>query len=169
MILCLARGSVRRSFQALDEGGVLSSIHNIERENQSLGGESDAGVPPGRTREQNLFLAKVSQGASRFDDMADYMTRVAEASDTLSLEERGLINIAFKNALDSRRRSWQSIRDVEDTEAANGNTQRMVLAGRLRAKIEVELSEICYKILHLLDSKLIPASAGESRVFYLKL
>lgn len=46
----------------------------------------------------------------------------------------------------------------------------MVLVKDYRSKVESELSDVCAGILKILDQYLIPsASAGESKVFYLKM
>jgi len=121
-------------------------------------------------RENNVYLAKLAEQAERYDEMADYMKNVAETSQELSVEERNLLSVAYKNAVGSRRASWRIISSVEQKEEIKGNTENSVLAKTYRQKVEVELQSICDKILSLLDKYLIPSSqSGESKVFYHKM
>jgi 14-3-3 protein epsilon len=122
------------------------------------------------TRERNVYLAKLADQAERYDEMADYMTAVSNSDQELSVEERNLLSVAYKNAVGSRRAAWRMISSVEAKESSKGNTELANAAGQYKAKIEKELHDICNNILRLLDKHLIPASKnGESKVFYCKM
>merc|ERR1711977_526621 len=87
----------------------------------------------------------------------------------LSVEERNLISVAYKNAVGSRRASWRIISSVEQKEASKGNTQNVDMAKAYRIRVETELNRICDEILQLIDGSLIPtSSSGECKVFYYK-
>ena len=122
------------------------------------------------TRERNVYLAKLADQAERYDEMAEYMTAVSNADQELSVEERNLLSVAYKNAVGSRRAAWRMISSVESKETSKGNTELAAAAAQYRAKVEKELHEICNNILSLLEKNLIPSSkAGESKVFYCKM
>merc|ERR1719253_2323378 len=88
----------------------------------------------------------------------------------LSVEERNLISVAYKNAVGSRRASWRIISSVEQKEQSKGNTQNQELAKQYRAKVEAELNKICDEILNLVDNNLVPQStSGECKGFYYKM
>ena len=88
----------------------------------------------------------------------------------MSVEERNLISVAYKNAVGSRRASWRIISSVEQKEASKGNEQNVEMAKAYRIRVEAELSRICGEILELIDTNLVPMStAGESKVFYFKM
>merc|ERR1719456_529990 len=98
------------------------------------------------------------------------MKLVAEAREELSVEERNLLSVAYKNAVGSRRASWRIVSSVEQKETSKGNTDNASLATGYRTKVEGELNKICGEILTLLKECLIPSSAsGESKVFYYKM
>merc|ERR1712046_550040 len=98
------------------------------------------------------------------------MENVGKQDAELSVEERNLLSVAYKNAVGSRRAAWRIISSVEQKENTKGNSENAGYAGEYRVKIEKELSEICDAILKLLDDSLVPKSAdGESKVFYLKM
>merc|ERR1712230_135789 len=101
---------------------------------------------------------------------AEYMEKVGGAGDELSVEERNLLSVAYKNAVGSRRAAWRIITSVEQKEKSKGNEENAKFAKEYCAKVETELQKICDAILGLLDSQLITkASNGESKVFYQKM
>jgi len=121
-------------------------------------------------REQNVYLAKLAEQAERYDEMAEHMKAVAMSNQEMSVEERNLISVAYKNAVDSRRASWRIISSVEQKEASKGNEQNVEMAKAYRIRVEAELNKICGEILELIDTNLVPMStAGESKVFYFKM
>ncbi|KAA0060837.1 14-3-3-like protein B [Cucumis melo var. makuwa] len=88
----------------------------------------------------------------------------------LSVEERNLISVAYKNVIGSLRAAWRIVSSIEKNEESRKNEEHVVLVKDYRSKVESELSDVCASILQLLDSNLIPsASASESKVFYLKM
>merc|ERR1719281_2151535 len=102
--------------------------------------------------------------------MADYMEKVGGAGDELSVEERNLLSVAYKNAVGSRRAAWRIITSVEQKEKSKGNDDNAKFAREYCGKVEAELQKICDTILGLLDGNLIPkATTGESKVFYQKM
>jgi len=122
-------------------------------------------------REENVYLAKLAEQAERYDEMVEAMENVAKTGpDELTVEERNLLSVAYKNVIGARRASWRIISSIEQKEESKGNEDHVAMIKDYRAKVESELSKICESILGLLDSNLIPAStSGESKVFYLKM
>ncbi|EER10014.1 14-3-3 protein, putative [Perkinsus marinus ATCC 50983] len=120
--------------------------------------------------EKNVYLSKLAEQAERYDEMASYMKAVAQEKQELSVEERNLLSVAYKNAVGSRRASWRIVSSVEQKEASKGNTTNAEIAKGYREKVEAELQTICDAILDLLDKPLITHSqTGESKVFYYKM
>lgn len=117
-----------------------------------------------------IILAKWAESAERYDDMADYMKRVTEASTTLSQEVRNLLSVAYKNVVGARRSSWRVLSSLE-TKVMNQNDEKKVaLAREYKKTVEKELTALCDTVLGLLDDYLIPnAKETESTVFYLKM
>lgn len=118
-------------------------------------------------RDQNVYMAKLAEQAERYDEMVEFMEKV---TDELTVEERNLLSVAYKNVIGARRASWRIISSIEQKEESRGNEDHVTVIKDYRSKIEAELSKICDGILKLLDSRLIPsASSGDSKVFYLKM
>ncbi|KAJ4895062.1 14-3-3-like protein GF14 phi [Raphanus sativus] len=123
-------------------------------------------------REEFVYLAKLAEQAERYEEMVEFMEKVAEAvdKDELTVEERNLLSVAYKNVIGARRASWRIISSIEQKEESRGNDDHVATIRDYRGKIESELSKICDGILKLLDERLVPASAnGDSKVFYLKM
>merc|ERR1712099_71308 len=116
------------------------------------------------------YFAKLAEQAERYDEMADFMEKVGKAGEELSVEERNLLSVAYKNAVGSRRAAWRIITSVEQKEKSKGNEENAKYAKEYCSKVETELQKICDTILGLLDANLIPkAGNGESKVFYQKM
>lgn len=121
-------------------------------------------------RDKDVYFAKLAEQAERYDEMADSMANVGNAGGEMSVEERNLLSVAYKNAVGSRRAAWRIISSVEQKEQSKGNDQNASFAKEYRARVENELQTICDKILKLLSGALIEnATTGESKVFYQKM
>jgi 14-3-3 protein epsilon len=102
--------------------------------------------------------------------MVENMKNVASADQELTVEERNLLSVAYKNVIGARRASWRIVTSIEQKEESKGNESQVALIKEYRQKIEAELAKICEDILEVLDKHLIPsAQSGESKVFYHKM
>lgn len=102
--------------------------------------------------------------------MVDNMKRVASSDQELTVEERNLLSVAYKNVIGARRASWRIVSSIEQKEESKGNEAQVAMIKGYREKIESELAKICEDILDVLDKHLIPSAAsGESKVFYHKM
>lgn len=112
------------------------------------------------------IAAKLAEQAERFDEMVADMKDVAKQPQELSVEERNLLSVAYKNVIGSRRASWRVVTSIEQ----KGDSDKMSIIKDYKAKIEAELVEICNDILSIIDDSLIPnSSSEEAKVFYYKM
>ncbi|KAI5961731.1 BMH1 [Candida margitis] len=122
------------------------------------------------SREDSVYLAKLAEQAERYEEMVENMKAVASSGQELSVEERNLLSVAYKNVIGARRASWRIVSSIEQKEESKGNENQVALIRDYRSKIEAELSKICEDILSVLDNHLIAsAQTGESKVFYYKM
>ncbi|KAL0887007.1 hypothetical protein Bca101_010990 [Brassica carinata] len=122
------------------------------------------------SRKQNIYLAKLADDAEQYNDMVEFMDKVAKTAAELTPEERNLLSIAYKNLIAGRRASLKRIRSIEKKETKKGNTDNVSFIKDHRVKIETEINNICDRIFNLIDSHLLPnASTDDSKVFYLKM
>src|ERR1700744_2700259 len=88
----------------------------------------------------------------------------------LSVDERNLLSVAYKNVVGTRRASWRIISSIEQKEESKGSDKHVSTIRDYRQKIETELEKVCQDVLNVLDDALIPkAESGESKVFYHKM
>ena len=64
-------------------------------------------------RSENIYMAKLAEQAERYDEMVTYMMSVAKDPEELSVEERNLLSVAYKNVIGSRRASWRVVSSIE--------------------------------------------------------
>ncbi|KAL6543722.1 Growth-regulating factor 12 [Orobanche gracilis] len=123
-----------------------------------------------KERETHVYMAKLSEQAERYDEMVESMKKVAELDVDLSVDERNLLSVGFKNVIGARRASWRILSSIEQKEDSKANENNVKLIKGYRRKVEDELSKICHNILSVLDKHLIPSSgSGEATVFYYKM
>ncbi|BHF58212.1 hypothetical protein SprV_0100116200 [Sparganum proliferum] len=121
------------------------------------------------SREDCVYMAKLSEQSERYEDMVKIMKTVAEMNAELNVEERNLLSVAYKNVVGARRNAWRIISSIEQKQEQKAGTKSKIME-MARTNIEKELREICKEILNLLDTTLIPkASTHETKVFYLKM
>lgn len=121
------------------------------------------------TREENLYMAKITEQTERFEDMLDAMKKVVSHGDELTVEERNLLSVAYKNSIGPRRTAWRALSSIEKKEEAK-NSKNLPLLKTYKKKIEEELNRFCNDIIALLQDKLVPsAKAADAQVFYLKM
>ena len=122
------------------------------------------------SREDNVFMAKICEQTERFEDMVEYMKIIVNDQTELTVEERNLLSIAYKNAIGPHRTAWRALSSIEAKEQSK-NSKRVPLLNSYKTIVEKELNKFCNDIIDLLDVKLIPSAEGncESKVFYLKM
>jgi len=139
-------------------------------------------------RKDLVFLARTAEASERYDDMCKCMSQLVEecntSGDGLSVDERNLLSVAYKNVIGARRASWRTLNAESQDEKNSG------LIDTYKKQVEEELKTICNDVISLLKDKLIdedkvkqiestePTSEettkisnpeGEAQVFYLKM
>jgi len=103
-------------------------------------------------------------------EMVEAMKKLAKMDVELSVEERNLFSVGYKNVVGSRRASWRILSSIEQKEESKGNELNVKRIKEYRQKVEVELSDICNDIMIIIDEHLIPSTnIAESTVFYYKM
>lgn len=122
-------------------------------------------------REDCVYKAKLAEQAERYDEMVESMKSVAMMQTELSVEERNLLSVAYKNVIGARRASWRIISSIEQKEESKAaGEEKLGMIKKYRKGVEDELNNVCNDVLEILEQHLIPnANSGESRVFYYKM
>merc|ERR1712194_309299 len=100
--------------------------------------------------------------------------RVTKFPGQLSVEERNLLSVAYKNVIGARRASWRVLADPKAT-GHEGDLPSDNLRETYKTMVSDELDSICKDVLDLLESNLIhreetdDEGKNEEQVFYLKM
>lgn len=116
-----------------------------------------------------MFKAKLAEQAERYEEMAEFMKLVAKNSSgmEMTVEERNLLSVAYKNVIGARRAAWRIISSLEQKGKDHGKVETLK---KYKETVEGELQSICDEILSLLEKDLIPNSQdNEARVFFHKM
>ncbi|XLS58229.1 hypothetical protein HN51_007984, partial [Arachis hypogaea] len=123
-----------------------------------------------KERETQVYLAKLAEQAERYEEMVECMKKVAKLDLELTVEERNLLSVGYKNVIGARRASWRIMSSIEQKEESKGNEHNVKLIKSYCQKVEEELSKICNDILTIIDQHLISSStSAEANVFYYKM
>ncbi|KAJ0960048.1 hypothetical protein J5N97_000163 [Dioscorea zingiberensis] len=121
-------------------------------------------------RDRHVYTAKLAEQAERYDEMVEYMKKVARMDIELTPEERNLLSVGYKNVIGARRASWRILSSLEQKEEAKGNEHNARRVIDYMKRVEDELTKICNDILSIIAIHLLPSStAGESIVFFYKM
>jgi len=120
-------------------------------------------------REDNVYLAKLAEQAERYDEMVEAMKKVAALNVELSVEERNLLSVAYKNVIGARRAAWRIISSIEQKEKSKGNDGNVEKIKHYSGTIDKELNDICKDVMNVLDALIPHATSKESMVFYNKM
>ena len=120
-------------------------------------------------RQALVFMARTAETAERYEDMCKIMRELVlftgKNEQELTVEERNLLSVAYKNVIGSRRAAWRTLNAGVD----EGKFDELVVA--YRKQVEGELSDVCLDVLDLLENTLVKNNVkeNEARVFYLKM
>jgi len=120
-------------------------------------------------RQNLVFLARTAETAERYEDMTKIMRALVQWTDSkaekvdLTVEERNLLSVAYKNVIGNRRASWRTLNNDQQKDDE--------FVKIYKKQIENELELVCGDVLDLLQNVLIKnvTEESESRVFYLKM
>merc|ERR1711988_447945 len=100
---------------------------------------------------QALERAKLAEQAERYEEMVTSMKEiVAEgvSGDNLTVEERNLISVGYKNMMSVRRTAWRTIQQAEEEEARK-NAGEGVYPGE--GYLALYKANIAKEVFHLID------------------
>jgi len=105
-------------------------------------------------RKDLVFMARTAESAERYEDMCKCMRKLVEVckSNTpkadLTVEERNLLSVAYKNVIGARRASYRTLNAESDSKTES-------IISLYKQQVENELDVICKDVLALLEDQLI--------------
>ena len=86
----------------------------------------------------------VTLQAERYDEMVEAMKKVSQTNNAeLSVEERNLLSVAYKNVIGARRASWRILASIESKEKTRNNEAHEVTIKEYRKKVPTPLHPPC--------------------------
>lgn len=70
-----------------------------------------------------------------FLEMVESMKKVASLDVELSVEERNLLSVAYKNVIGARRASWRIISSIEQKEENKGAEEKLEMIRQYRSQV----------------------------------
>jgi len=123
-------------------------------------------------RQEIVNMARTAEAAERYEDMCEFMKHLVNDfldGRSLTVEERNLLSVAYKNVIGSCRAAWRTLQ-AESQSDANTGAQKQVMENYNKL-VETELVDTCTEVLVILDTLI--AGVGEddveASVFYLKM
>eukprot|EP00441_Pelagodinium_beii_P037610 CAMPEP_0197631756 /NCGR_PEP_ID=MMETSP1338-20131121/8820_1 /TAXON_ID=43686 ORGANISM="Pelagodinium beii, Strain RCC1491" /NCGR_SAMPLE_ID=MMETSP1338 /ASSEMBLY_ACC=CAM_ASM_000754 /LENGTH=248 /DNA_ID=CAMNT_0043203285 /DNA_START=83 /DNA_END=829 /DNA_ORIENTATION=- len=110
--------------------------------------------------------AKMAEMAERYEDMTAAVKQLAEEKPELTVEERNLLSVAYKNVVGAARASWRVLTSVK---AKQSDASKLAIIDSFIAKVEKELSDKCAELLALVDHLVKTNPDTQATVFYLKM
>ncbi|XP_075257585.1 uncharacterized protein LOC142349728 [Convolutriloba macropyga] len=122
-------------------------------------------------REDRLYSAKLAEQADRFEDMRDQIKKIAEMKVCLTVDERNLLSVAYKNIVGTRRTAWRVLSNLELKEKEKEKSDLARVCQEYRKSIENDLFDVCHDLLKLIDEYLLESSENDadSQIFYKKM
>ncbi len=80
--------------------------------------------------------------------MVESMKKVGKMDQELSVEERNLLSVAYKNLIGARRASWRIITNIESKEENKSENSKMALIKKYRSQVSSLNESILHSILH---------------------
>jgi len=120
---------------------------------------------------QLLNGARMAEAAERYQDMCEYLHKLVDvkthAGKTLTIDERNLLSVAYKNVVGSKRQAWRML-----TQGSFNDLDGDIL-DKYKGTVETELEQVCLEVIELLKGTTEVArndnDSSEDVVFYLKM
>lgn len=121
------------------------------------------------TREENTYLAKLSESAERYDDMVNYMNEVKAAADNeFTVEERNLLSVAYKNTIGPKRTALRIMSGIAEKEKNKGG-ERLSTVQSYSRKIEEEIRAIAADVMEVTKDLIEHCSTSDGKIFFYKM
>jgi len=128
--------------------------------------------PTPAVKEELVYKARFAEQIERNDDLLKTMKEVVKLGEPLSIDERNLFSLAFKNVALSLRSSFRTIDSIEQKMIArDGHPNKKECVQLYREKIQAEMDDLCKDVEKLIDEFLLPKAVNnpEMTVFLKKM
>ncbi|KAL8198896.1 UNVERIFIED_CONTAM: hypothetical protein K2H54_029178 [Gekko kuhli] len=110
-------------------------------------------------REDLVYQAKLAEQAERYDEMVESMKKVAGMDVELTVEERNLLSVAYKNVIGARRASWRIISSIEQKEENKGGEDKLKMIREYRQMVGWFVRQVLIQCIGIRDIELVMAQS----------
>jgi 14-3-3 protein epsilon len=115
-------------------------------------------------------MAQVLDQTNRYSEMVDLMKRVISLNPVLSVNERNLLAVAYKNLITVHRNGLRIMSAIGEHDDGTATNFRVSQIAEIRNKIVGELNSVCLDFIEMIGQTLLPVSPDdETRMFFEKL
>jgi len=79
--------------------------------------------------------------------MVEFMKKVAGPGVELTVEERNLLSVAYKNVIGAQRSAWRIISSIEQKEESKGHSDKSEMTKQYRANVGTKMYYIIFNLL----------------------
>jgi len=117
-------------------------------------------------RDKELYLAQLAALAERHDEVIDHMKQVVATGPELSMDERNVLSVAYKNKVGMLRSAFRATSVASSKTASR---EEVEYAEEYKKKAQEEGIRTCEEIITMLEDQLVPnATEAEAKIFFLK-
>ncbi|KAK2947454.1 putative 14-3-3 protein [Blattamonas nauphoetae] len=121
-------------------------------------------------REALVFMAKVHEQTDHYEEMTKCIREVAKMKGNLTIEERTLLSVAYKNVVGAHRRAYRVLKSILTKERKRQRESHIKVIEQYLTVIVADLQRVCRELLTILRNNTIPNATGaEAIIFYHKL
>ena len=125
-----------------------------------------------------VTMARIAEQAERYEDMKQYIKQVAttvpegQTRVSLSLEERNLFSLAYKDLISPKRNAWRILFSIQQKSSGDESVDSSI--ADLKEKIEKEIEQLCQEVQtviseHLLRGLCVDSSSVDDFIYYMKM
>uniref|UniRef100_A0A8D1TF36 14-3-3 domain-containing protein n=1 Tax=Sus scrofa TaxID=9823 RepID=A0A8D1TF36_PIG len=89
--------------------------------------------------EDLVYQVKLAEQAEPYEKMVESMKKVAGMDVELTVEERNLLSVAYKNVIGARRASWRIISSIEQKEENKGGEDKLKMISEYWQVVDTEM------------------------------
>ncbi|CAD8086137.1 unnamed protein product [Paramecium sonneborni] len=125
------------------------------------------------SREDLIYMAKLCEQTERFQDMITYIRQVAMMEQELSIEERNLLSISYKNYIGNFRFAMRvlfKLTNYPQQNQSEDQQNKIKLISSYQNQLEIEVTAQCQDLINVIDFNLLKNNyKPEDKIFFFQM
>jgi len=90
--------------------------------------------------DEQFYLARVAEHCERYEDMIEFLKVLQSKEEDLTVDERNLLSVAYKNAISERRTAWRAFTSISQNKKYEKYLESIK---EYKNKVVSEMQDIC--------------------------